>query len=61
MFGYCHDMLFVIFLLSSVMRVYCDKTTEVRIMQFSHKSSVNVNFWHGKFDLKGVPLIRGSN
>jgi len=31
--GYCHDMLFVVVCLS-VTRVYCDKTTEVRITVF---------------------------
>jgi len=33
MSGYCYDMMSVC--LSSVMRVYCDKTTEVKITQFS--------------------------
>jgi len=32
-FGYYHSMSFVV-CLSSVMRVYCDKTAEARIMQF---------------------------
>ena len=36
--GYCHGILSVCHL--SVTRVYCDKTTEVKITQFSHKSSV---------------------
>jgi len=36
-FCYCHKMLSVVSL--SVMRVYCDKTAEVRIMQFSLKCS----------------------
>jgi len=33
-----------------VMRVYCDKTTEVRITRFSHESNVKPNVLHDKFD-----------
>ena len=36
----CPDIVMICCLLLSELRVYCDKTTEVRIAQFSHKSSV---------------------
>ena len=43
MSGYCHDMSSVVYRLSSsVARVYRDKTTEVRITGFLHKSSVTL-------------------
>jgi len=41
MSGYCHDMLSVcLSSSSSVTRVYCDKTIELRITQFSRKNSI---------------------
>jgi len=48
--------------LSSVTRVYCDKITEVRIMRFSHKSSVKTYLlvWYvWRRNSNGVPLIGG--
>jgi len=64
MSGYCYDMLSVCRLsiyLSSVTRVYCDKTTEVRFTRFSHKSSVTFSIVSLTAKFEGVPLIGGSN
>ena len=37
-------MYYQVVCLSSVMQVYCDKTTEVRITLLSHKSSIVLTF-----------------
>jgi len=42
-------------------RVHCDKMTEVRTRRLSHKSSVILSFYHGRFDnviIQGGPLDR---
>jgi len=49
----------VIMCLSSVMRVHCDKTTEVRIMQFSLKCSPMPYLFACRDEFEEVPLDRG--
>jgi len=65
MSGHCHDMLSVVCLSSVVTRVYCDKTAEVRIMQFSPKNVAQChNSLPAKFDneiRRGSPRSGGSN
>ena len=64
MSGYCHDMLSVVchvsvVYLSCATRVYCDKTTEVSILRFSHQSISIFNLVRSTAKIEGVSFIEG--